>query len=417
MSLGLISWQRARQLVIDELVGDLAARAPRAPIVTVTLAAAQGRVLAEAVWVDRDLPPFHRATRDGFAVRAADARQAGVVLAIGGEARAGVAWASAMCAGTTIEIATGAPLPDGADAVVMIEHVVRLGDGTVRLERSAMPGENVVPRGSEACAGDVALACGTRLGPAQLALLASVGCAAPRVFARPRVAVLATGDELVPVEAVPGAAQIRNSNAVQLAAQVACAGGEPVLLPAAPDEPRALKLALEQAAACADQIVIAGGVSMGRYDLVGEVLAELGATFCFAGVALRPGKPAAFGRVLGRPFFALPGNPLSCLVTFEFFARPAIELASGATPTPLLLARATLAEPLAAPLLPLAQVLPAALVDGNDDGAGDSGVRVRAIPTHGSGDLAALARAQLWLLLPPGCGPLAAGDEVAVLPR
>lgn len=366
---------------------------------------ALGRVLAEDVAADRDQPPFHRSTRDGFAVRSADARP-GATLRVVAEIAAGSSMERALAEGEAAEIMTGAPLPDGADAVVMVEHTTRAGDG-VTLGRAAAAGDNFVPAGSELAAGARALARGVRIGPGDIALLAALGVTRPRCGARPRVAILPTGDELVDAAETPGRFQIRNSNGPMLAAQVRRAGGEPLLFARAPDDEAALGALVERALAEGDLAIFSGGVSMGKYDLLEGVLAALGARVEWDGVAIRPGKPAVFG-VAGRvPFFGLPGNPLSSLVTFELFARPAIELLAGAVACPLSLLGVKLAREHRQPELPLTVFTPARL-DGD---------LADPLPSQGSGDLTALARADGFIVTEPGTKTLSAGASCPFLPR
>src|SRR5581483_8353935 len=236
-----------------------------------------GRILAEDVYADRDLPPFPRATA---------------------EIRAGGIADGVLAAGQAAEIMTGAAVPAGGDAVVMVEHTSRQGD-VVEIGRAAAAGDNVVPPGSEARRGDLLLRAGTRLTPAAIAVAASVGRAHLSVYTRPRVAILATGDELVEVAGEPGPTQIRNSNSYSLAAQVIAAGAIPVVLPVAPDEPAQLRNLIREGLA-ADLLLLSGGVSAGKYDLVEQVLAELGAEFLFTGALIQPGRPVVFGRAPAR---------------------------------------------------------------------------------------------------------------------
>ncbi len=288
----------------------------------VGLLAARGRVLAQDLVADRDQPAFDRSSRDGFAVRAAEI---GGALRVVGQIRAGGAFEGPLQERSAVEIMTGAALPEGADAVVMVEHVVREGDA-VRLAagRTIAAGENVVRRGAEARAGDVLLRRGTRIGAAEIAVAASCGCVELEVFARPAVAIVATGDELVELAQTPGPMEIRNSNGYAIAALVAEAGGEPRQLTIARDVREELFARIEQGRR-SDLLVLSGGVSMGEYDLVEEVLAEFGAEFLFTGVKMQPGKPAVFGRLPARGpeperyFFGLPGNPVSTQVTFHCF--------------------------------------------------------------------------------------------------
>jgi molybdopterin molybdotransferase len=224
--------------------------------------------------------------------------------------------------------------------------------------------------------------------------------------------VLSTGDEIVDVTATPGPNQIRNSNGTSLAAQATRAGAEVVLAEKVGDDRQVLRQAIERAREVAEVILLSGGVSMGKYDLVEDVLAGLGGATVFDGAAIRPGKPVVFGRLGAGFFFGLPGNPLSTMVTFELFARPALEALAGATPRPLRLTSARLAEPIPGKPLPLTLFLPAVLE--GDDGAI---ARVRTLPSQGSGDLVALARADVFVVLPPDAGAIPAGTEVSVLPR
>ncbi len=319
----MLSYEQARNKVIEQ-VGKR--KGPRATAV-MSVWDALGLVLAQEVKTDRAYPPFDRSTRDGYAVRSKEAGP-GAQLKCVGEIKAGDTVQEALAAGTCWQIMTGAAVPLGGDAVVMIEHTSRESE-FVRFERAAQPGQNMVPRGSEAAAGQTILRPGTRLGYAELALAAQVGAVDLQCAKRPRVAILSTGDEVVLVDEAPGEFQIRNSNSVSLAAQVRIAGGEPVVLGNAADRIEDLGEKIERGLK-EDALVLSGGVSMGKYDLVESVLKATGAEFFFDAVAIRPGKPAVFGICNGKPVFGLPGNPVSTMVTFELFAAPAIDLLSGA---------------------------------------------------------------------------------------
>jgi molybdopterin molybdotransferase len=422
-----LSLHQARSRLIDE-VSRLRAAGAGPTLEPVDLSRSLGRVLAEGVYADRDQPPFHRSTRDGFAVRSADVARAGagteVVLAVLGEVAAGAAFAGAVGTGSAVEIMTGAPLPEGADAVVMIEHIERRGSSVV-LRRPVEAGENVVRRGSELAAGALAQAAGRLIDPGSLGLLASLGCARPTVFARPRVAVVSTGDELVGVAETPTATQIRDSNRHALAAQIGRAGGEVVAFPTVRDDLSAVSSRLREAASAADMLLVSGGVSMGKYDHVERALSDLHAEIVFDGVDIRPGRPVVFGSLPGKPisrpfsvpFLGLPGNPLSALVTFELFARPAIELLGGrATVPPLGLTCARLATDYAQRKLPLTVFAPARLEPPVPaDGIGPA--LVRPIASQGSGDLASLAAADVFLVIEPGMTAIAAGALVPILPK
>ncbi|HTM49221.1 MAG TPA: gephyrin-like molybdotransferase Glp [Bryobacteraceae bacterium] len=385
----------ARALVIDRVTSGRTA--PQAG--EVDLICAAGRVLACSVAADRDYPALDRSVRDGFAVRAGDTPGP---LTLIGEVRAGDLFGGEVHAGETVEIMTGAPLPPGADAVVMIEHVTREGDRIVC--PAARTGQFVNPRGSEARAGSVVVPAGRRLDYAAVAMLATVGVTRPLVYRKPRVSILATGDEIVEPDEQPSDFQIRNSNVYSLAAQVARAGGDPEILPVARDERDATRRAVERGLE-ADLLLLSGGVSAGKYDLVETVLADLGAEFFFDRVLIQPGQPLVFGRAAGKFFFGLPGNPGSTMLTFELFARAAVELLGGQTESLLPL---TLA-PLAADFRHkpgLTRFLPAWL---SADGA------LVPLPCGGSSDVPALARCNAYLVTDAAREHWNAGELIQVL--
>jgi molybdopterin molybdotransferase len=368
---------------------------------------ALGLVLAQEVKTDREYPPFDRSTRDGFAVCSKEALP-GAGLKCVGEIKAGDTVTQALAAGTCLQIMTGAAVPAGADAVVMIEHTSREGD-LVRFERTALRGQNIVPRGSEAAAAQTILSLGMRLGYAELALAAQVGAVRLQCAKRPRVAILSTGDEIVLIDETPGPFQIRNSNSVSLASQVRIAGGEPVVLGNAADRIEDLGEKIERGLK-EDALVLSGGVSMGKYDLVENALKAMGAEFFFDAVAIRPGKPAVFGMCQGKPVFGLPGNPVSTMVTFELFVAPAIDLLSGAEARALPLVEVRLAE--AMKEKPgLAHFLPARV---EWHGAVPE---VKALKWQGSGDIAALAKANCFLVIPDDKACIEVGESVSVLLR
>jgi molybdopterin molybdotransferase len=303
---------------------------------------------------------------------------------------------------------TGAPLPEETDAVVMIEYTRAQGD-RVEVQRPVAAGDNVVRKGSEAPAGHVVLSRGRRLGAGEMGLLASVGRVQVCVFCQPTVAVLPTGDEVVPVEQAPEWFQIRNSNSLALAAQVAAAGGVPRPLGIAPDDALALRRLIEQGLE-ADLLLLSGGVSVGKYDYVAQVLSEMGAELYFRGVAIRPGKPLAFGRVRDTFFFGLPGNPVSTFVTFELFARPTISLLSGAEFEFPVFLRARLGRPVRQ-RTGLTVFMPAQVEQESGDPV------VNLVSWQGSGDLVGVAAANCFLVVQPQQAELAAGDWVDVLPK
>jgi len=310
---GVLQFEEARHAVEDH-----ASRLRPRGRELLSLLDATGRVLAEPIHADRDFPPFRRAARDGFAVQSADLQNLPATLEVVGEIRAGAAHIPELAPGQAVSIMTGAAAPNGADAIVMVEYTSRSGD-RVQVTKAVSAGENIVAAGSEARRGDRLLEAGTKLSDAEIAVAASVGGSRLLVHSQPRVAVLSTGDEVVDVDVPPGPNQIRNSNSYSLAVQIQAAGGEPILLPIAPDEPIRLHELLAEGLE-ADLLLIAGGVSMGKYDLVENALAEMEAKFFFTGALIQPGKPIVFGRVpynggdsaCGvKYFFGLPGNPIA----------------------------------------------------------------------------------------------------------
>lgn len=399
----MISFEEGRARVIAEAQK---LRGPRG-IVELALQEALGFVLAEEIRTDREYPPFDRSTRDGYAVKASEA-VGGKALACAGEIKAGDAVRAALAAGTCVQIMTGAAVPAGADAVVMIEHTRRDGE-RVAFERDARAGQNIVPRGSEAKAGQIALRAGTRLGYAELAIAAQVGAARVKCVQKPRVAILSTGDEVVDFKETPGAFQIRNSNSVSLSAQVRLAGGEPVYLGNANDTVEDLRAKIAEGLK-ADGLVLSGGVSMGKYDFVEEALKSFGAEFFFDAVAIRPGKPTVAGRAGKTLVFGLPGNPVSTMVTFQLFVAPALDLLAGAEARPLAFLEATLQEALNE-RPGLAHFLPGKL-EWEDEFP-----KVRALKWQGSGDIATMAEANCFVLVPAEGELIEKGARVSVLVR
>src|SRR5713226_2778425 len=419
----ILSFEKARHLVEHHA----AALHPRGKeLVDLLEGTSAGQVLAEPVLADRHFPPFHRAMRDGYAVRAADLSQLPTTLDVIGEIKAGAGNKDIpeLQAGQAATIMTGAPAPPGADAVVMVEHTTLQGD-RVQITKVVAAGDNIVPVGSEAKRGERLLSPGLRLDYGAIAVAASTGRSRLLVYRKPQVAVLATGDEIVDIDVPPGANQIRNSNSYSLAAQVQAAGGEPVLLPIAPDEPARLRELIADGLE-ADLLLLAGGVSMGKYDLVEQVLAEFQAEFLFTGVQIQPGKPAVFGRApcgrgrLAREevaspasdlyFFGLPGNPVSTMVTFELFARPVIEALAGMTARKLAFLNARLKSEIKT-RTGLKRFLPAILSGEFEQ------TEVELARWQGSGDVATMVRANCYIVIPPDRERIAAGEGVPVLMR
>lgn len=407
VSVEILSFEDARHLV------EAHAARMRAPACeTVDLLKAAGRVLAEPVVADRDFPPFRRATRDGYAVRAADLEPLPAVLKVIGEIKAGGNPDLTVAPGQAAAIMTGAAAPSGSDAVVMMEYTALRGD-SVEITRAVKSGDNIVPTGAEAKRGARLLSEGARIDHAVIAAAASVGMPRLNVYRRPRVAVLATGDEVVDVAKTPGASQIRNSNSYSIAAQVEAAGGEAVVLPVAPDEPNELRKLITRGLE-ADLLLLSGGVSAGKYDLVEQVLEGLKAEFFIRGARIQPGKPVVFGRTATpsgeKYFFGLPGNPVSTMVTFDLFARPMIEALSGQALRKLVFFSARLRT--AIKTKPgLKRFLPAILSGEFDDS------EVELAGWQGSGDIATMARANCYIVVPPDRERIEAGEWVAILPR
>ncbi len=396
-----LSFLDARAAVLREV----AAHRGLPPVEQVSIEAAAGRVLAEDIAADRPYPPFHRSMRDGFALRAADLPGRCRVI---GEVRAGASFAATVGPGEAVEIMTGAPVPEGADCVVMVEHTARDAEGFVLTDRPSAAGVNIAPAGSEARAGDPVLRRGMRLDYTGIAWLATVGCSHVPVYARPRVAILATGDEIVPLNVTPATHQIRNSNSYALAAQVARAGGIPVILPVARDDRDETARLIRTGLEC-DLLLLSGGVSAGKYDFVELAMADLGATFFFDRVLIQPGAPAVFGRVQEKFFFGLPGNPASTMVTFEIFARAAIELLAGNSESPLPLTLARLTRPFRHKP-GLTRFLPA-IVRCDDIQCAE----VSPVDWQGSGDVPAICRANAFLVADAHKPDYPAGDLIPVL--
>ena len=426
----ILTFEEARRMVEDH-----ASLLSPGDYETLDLLHSAGRILAEPVTADRDIPPFPRSTRDGYAIRAADLNQLPAKLTVVGEIKAGSTptHPQPLNSGEAFSIMTGAPLPEGADAIVMIEYTSLHGD-RVAITKAAAPGENIVPQGAEAKRDSFLLDRGTRLNEAAVALAASVGKSRLQVFVRPRIAVLTTGDEIVDLDAEIGPAQIRNSNSYSLAVQIQQAGGEPVLLPIAPDEPRRLRELIEQGFQ-SDLLLMTGGVSMGRYDLVEQVLAEMQAESFFTGAKIQPGRPVVFGRIRRGPdcscgadtpvrevsaglpspnnsckyFFGLPGNPVSTMVTFELFARPMLEALSGMRPRQLSFLHARLKSEIR--VKPgLKRFLPAILSGQYEDS------EVELVSWQGSGDIAARSRTNCLIVIPADREQIPAGEWIAVMP-
>ena len=381
------------------------------PTERVELPRALGRVLAQNVVADSDLPPFNRSQMDGYAVRADDVKYAPVRLRIAGESAAGRGWHNQLEEGQAVRIMTGAPVPEGADSVQQVELTHELKDGTVvELLESVETGKHIVARGAEIKAGEIVANTGTTISAATMAVLAAFGYATVEVFRRPRVGVLATGTELVDVDQKPGQDQIRDSNNYSIGAYAELSGATVERLPLTGDETSLLRRQIAEAAERCDVIVTSGGVSMGVYDLTKSTLKELEAEIFFERIALRPGRPTVFARLPNGTFvFGLPGNPVSVSVTFNLFARTALLAMQGAAEPALKQETAVLARGVKG-TADRDSYLPAQLTT-NDD------AQLIAFPLKwgGSSDFVAFAVATGLVIVPAGVKSIEAGALVSVV--
>jgi molybdopterin molybdotransferase len=392
----LIELEAARARVLAAVPEPLAAE-------PVPLPRALGRVLAEDVVAADDVPGFDNSAMDGFAVRAADTAGAPVDLPLAGESRAGHPAAAPLPPGAAIAISTGAMLPEGADAVVRVEDTVP-GDGAVEVRVAVEAGRDLRRAGDDVRAGATVLRAGARLRPAELGVLASVGVAEASCTRRPRVAVLTTGDELVGPGEARGPGAVRDTNGVSIAGLVLEAGAEVAFAARVADEPEATATALREGLR-ADVVVACGGVSVGTHDHVKPALEELDVEPAFWGVALRPGKPTWFGTRGDTLVFGLPGNPVSALVTFHLFVRPALLALAGAERPRT--AWAVMDEPYAK--APGRAHAVRCVLEARDDGW-----HVRPTGPQGSHVLTSMLGAGALALLPADSGDVAAGERVEI---
>ncbi|MBI2192302.1 MAG: molybdopterin molybdotransferase MoeA [Planctomycetes bacterium] len=395
-------------VTVDDALRMVLERALPLPVESVPLRDVQGRTLAEEVVADEDVPAFDRSTMDGYAANSGDMVNGETVLAVVEDLFAGELPRRALRRGEAARIMTGAPIPRGADCVVMVEKTRSAGPGHVCVRGRARPMQNLVVRGQFVRKGERLLPPGQVLRPADVSLLAFVGVASPRVYRAAECAVLSTGNELVEPEEKPGPGLIRNSNAYGLSAQCAAAGARIRFLGIGRDEPETLKQLVRQGLE-SDVLVTTGGASVGEKDLVGRILVEEGVEICFNRVAVKPGKPMWFGtrgRVL---VFGLPGNPLSAMVTAELFVLPALRRLAGQTQPEPRIWHVRLGEgPVQA--LDRRQYLPARLrLDGPECIA-------QPVLSHGSGDLISIIHADGLVVIPEDREAPRRGDVVEFLP-
>jgi molybdenum cofactor synthesis domain-containing protein len=393
---------------ISEAIRLVLRHSSKLEVESVALGDALNRVLAEDIVADCDLPPFDRAQMDGYAVRAADVATTPAQLRIVGESAAGRGWHHEMKAGEAVRIMTGAPVPAGADAVQQVE-LTRESNGHVEILEPVDAGRSIVRRAAEIRAGETVLRSGEDINAAMIATLASFGYAQVKVGRRPRVAIMATGSELVDIDQKPAKDQIRDSNNYTLAAYAKLAGATVERLPLAGDDTEELKRQMSEATARSDVLITSGGVSMGVYDFTKAALKELGAEIFFERVSLRPGKPTVFARLGNTLVFGLPGNPVSVTVTFNLFARTAMRKLQGAQEPALKEETAVLARDLKGSI-ERESYLPAVL-STDENGT----LLAQPLKWGGSSDFVAFARATALINVPAGVKKVEAGKFVKVV--
>lgn len=403
LSIELLPVERAQQIILDA-VQPLSSE-------TVSLDASLGRVIARDAAADTDIPPFDNSAMDGYAVRSRDASAASpsspVTLRIVADERAGQVFTGRVGKAQAVRIMTGAPAPHGADAVVPVEDTRLVDEGRVQILAAARPHENIRKAGGDVQRGDIVVSAGSVIGPAEMGMLASTGHPAPEVFRRPRVAIVTTGDELVYITQAPGPGQIRNSNLYSILGQTRSTGAEVSQTLHVLDNRTGLIAALQSAAACSDAVVTCGGVSVGEYDLVKQALAEMG-EISFWRVAVKPGKPFAFGQIGGAALFGLPGNPVSSMVTFDLFVRPALrKMAGHARPLPVM-AQAAATAPINHKPGRAEYVRAHACWSAE-------GLRATPSAKHGSHQLSSMVGANCYIVLAPDQADINAGETVQIM--
>jgi molybdopterin molybdotransferase len=373
----------------------------------VTLWGADGRVLAEDVRAPKDVPSHDNSAMDGYAIRGEDIPAKGAArLTLIGHALAGRPYEGAVAAGECVGITTGAALPAGADTVVMLERTEAAGT-TIQIDDRARPGENLRRAGEDVRAGSIVAGAGTRLAPALLGVIASLGRDAVQVYRRPRVALLSTGDEVHQPGAPLAAGGVYDSNRYTLAAMLAALGVDLIDFGAVPDDPQRLRAALAEAGHCSDMVISSGGVSVGEADFVKPILAELGAVD-FWRLAIKPGRPLTFGTLGAATFFGLPGNPVAAMVTFLQFVRPALQRLAGTTPEPLTRLAAVCTERL--PKRPGRREFQRGIAFLS----ADRELRVKLVGRQGSGVLSSMVQANCLVVLAEDRGSVEPGERVSI---
>lgn len=393
-------------LSYEEALERILAQCPPPVKVTLPLEQCLDRVLASPVHADADVPPFDKSFMDGFAVRSADVREVPARLAVVGEVAAGADSLPSVAPGETVRIMTGAPVPPDTDAVQMVEESRMVDGSTVEILKTVAPGRNVSRQGREVARGSVVLEAGRLIGPGEIGVLASFGQARPEVFRSLSVAVVSTGDELVPVDTRPRFGQIRNSNGPMISALCRRLGLKVESEVSVGDDPERIAEAIRFGLKF-DLLLLSGGVSMGEYDFVHRVLEREGAGLIFHKAAVKPGKPICVGRKGSTLAFGLPGNPVSAFVTFQLFARPMIRRWMGFESVSLRRVEATLTQ--AVSHKPGRTFFKPARMEWSGT------LRVSPVETGGSADLTGFARADSLLVIPSHVSGIAAGARASVL--
>jgi molybdopterin molybdotransferase len=377
------------------------------PTEVVPLAESFRRVLAEPVVLDCDQPPFNRAMRDGYALRTEDLKSLPVELKCVAEIKAGDWPAFQIGEGEAAQIMTGSPVPDRADGVIMLEYTKRVSDERVRILKPVQPGENITLRGTERRRGESLAISGSLISVFEMGVLAAAGKLNVRVYSRPTVSILTTGDELTGVDQQPRPGQIRNSNSQLLLGQVLSSGAQPHNLESARDSVESLRTQIDQGLKH-DVLVISGGVSVGKYDLVKRVLGDLGAQIHFSSVNMRPGKPTVFASLGQKSIYGLPGNPVSTFVTFELFVKPLLHCLQGLEPGPLPLVRGILHKDVS-DKSGRTSFLPTTVTSRNGR------LEMSPVDWKGSADVFSLTKANGFLIVPETTTHLESGCQVEAL--